>query len=581
MKERKKKQDPEDRARRATALVYARVSTASQAKTDRDGEGFSLAAQRDACLKKAESLNADVLEVFVDAGESARKADRPKLQEMLQRLREQRDADFVIVHKVDRLARNRGDDIEITLAIRQAGARLVSVTENIDETPSGMLMHGIMSSIAEFYSHNLAAEVSKGTMKKVQRGGFPGLAPLGYRNVQDFSKGNELRWIDVDAERAPHMTWAFEAYSTGDYSIRQLAEILEDRGLRTVGTAKRRSRPLKANDLQKLLRNQFYIGRFTWKGVEYEGNHEPLVSIETFARVQAQLQAKRNAGERTQRHEHYLKGTIYCGRCGSRMIFSQNRGHGGVYHYFVCLSRHEKRNGCDLPYVRTVDIEEQLVDYYQTIKLDADTADMLYRHIIKAAEARNERALKLARQQRQRIVQLENERRALLKAHLAGAVPVELLKEEQARISSELATAGALMTNSEIHWEELESNLERALSLASNLGASYRQADELVRRRINQAVFEQVLVEVDGSVIYARMAQPFCAFQDEEFRKWLAGGARGGRASQAKGSNETTLVGRAGLEPATPCVSCKCATRLRQRPETSNLPSTGASLRGS
>ena len=36
---------------------------------------------------------------------------------------------------------------------------------------------------------------------------------------------------------------------------------------------------------------------------------------------------------------------------------------------------------------------------------------------------------------------------------------------------------------------------------------------------------------------------------------------------------ETRLVGRAGLEPAAPCVSCKCATRLRQRPVRENLPS--------
>jgi Resolvase, N terminal domain len=98
----------------------------------------------------------------IDAGESARSADRPELQRMLSYLTEQRDIDYVIVHKVDRLARNRADDVAINLAISKAGATLVSCTENIDETPSGILLHGIMSSIAEFYSRNLANEVSKG-----------------------------------------------------------------------------------------------------------------------------------------------------------------------------------------------------------------------------------------------------------------------------------------------------------------------------------------------------------------------------------------------------------------------------------
>ena len=198
---------------RQTAVVYLRVSSIGQVNTDRDGEGFSIAAQRDACLRKAESLNADVLEVYIDAGESARKADRPQLQSMLERLKIQRDADFVIVHKVDRLARNRGDDIDITLIIRQSGAQLVSVTENIDETPSGMLLHGIMSSIAEFYSQNLSSEIIKGTSKKAQRGTYPGMAPVGYLNRQDLSGGNQLRWIEIDPERAEHMTWAFESLS--------------------------------------------------------------------------------------------------------------------------------------------------------------------------------------------------------------------------------------------------------------------------------------------------------------------------------------------------------------------------------
>ena len=66
------------------------------------------------------------------------------------------------IHKIDRLARNRADDVEINLVLQRAGTTLVSCTENIDETPSGILLHGIMSSIAEFYSANLANEVLPG-----------------------------------------------------------------------------------------------------------------------------------------------------------------------------------------------------------------------------------------------------------------------------------------------------------------------------------------------------------------------------------------------------------------------------------
>jgi site-specific DNA recombinase len=196
---------------------------------------------------------------------------------------------YVIVHKIDRLARNRLDDVTITAAIQASGAQLVSVTENIDETPSGTLMHGIMSSIAEFYSRNLANEVIKGTQKKVSAGGTPHVAPLGYLNVRQVVDGSQSRTIELDPERAGHITWAFQAYASGDYSLSQLAQELQDRGLLQRPTTKRAARPLPANKLHELLRNRYYIGFVTWRGVEYAGKHPALVDAETFEQVQRVL----------------------------------------------------------------------------------------------------------------------------------------------------------------------------------------------------------------------------------------------------------------------------------------------------
>ena len=137
------------------AVSYLRVSTREQAERGGTEEGFSIPAQREANQRKAEELGARVVREFVDAGESARSADRDGLQDMLAFITATR-VQFCIVHKLDRLARNRADDVKIHEALINAGVTLVSATESIDQTPSGMLVHGIMSSIAEFYSRNLA-----------------------------------------------------------------------------------------------------------------------------------------------------------------------------------------------------------------------------------------------------------------------------------------------------------------------------------------------------------------------------------------------------------------------------------------
>ena len=201
---------------RPMAVIYLRVSTKDQAGRGGEAEGFSIPAQREACIRKADAVGAVVVAEFVDAGESARSANRPELQNMLSFIKEHK-VQHVIVHKIDRLARNRVDDVEINIQISAVGAQLVSCSENIDETPSGMLMHGIMSSIAEFYSRNLATESRKGMKQKAKNGGTPGMACFGYLNSRTRTDdGREVRTVILDKDRAHWVPWIFERYATGE-----------------------------------------------------------------------------------------------------------------------------------------------------------------------------------------------------------------------------------------------------------------------------------------------------------------------------------------------------------------------------
>ncbi|HZW45835.1 MAG TPA: recombinase family protein, partial [Dermatophilaceae bacterium] len=259
------------------AVSYLRVSTRGQAERGGTDEGFSIPAQREANARKADELGAGIVREFVDAGESARSADRDGLQDMLVFIQATR-VQFCIVHKLDRLARNRADDVHIHQALLAAGVTLVSATESIDQTPSGMLMHGIMSSIAEFYSRNLATEVTKGLHQKLAQGGTPMRAPIGYRNVRKIDgQGREVRTVEVDPERAPLIRWAFERYATGETSVAGLLRDLTARGLVTVPSPKRPSKPLGRNTLYSLLTNPYYAGVIRYKGGLHPGAHEPIV----------------------------------------------------------------------------------------------------------------------------------------------------------------------------------------------------------------------------------------------------------------------------------------------------------------
>jgi site-specific DNA recombinase len=545
----------------ATAAIYLRVSTKEQAERGGETEGFSIPAQREACKRKAASLNSVVVDEFVDRGESAKTADRPELQRLLEFIT-QNPVKYVIVHKVDRLARNRADDVAINLALKQAGVELVSVSENIDQTPSGLLLHGIMSSIAEFYSRNLAAEVIKGSTQKAKNGGTAGRVPLGYLNVRHIENGYEVRSVEMDHERGPLMAWAFEAYATGDWTVLTLLAELTSRGLTTAPGPKTVSKPLSDSQLHALLRHPYYMGLVRYRGAIYPGKHPRLVEPETWQKVQDLLSAKNLAGEKQRQHPHYLKGSLCCGTCGARLIVNYAKGRrGGIYPYFVCIGRQKDKHSCSQRALRIELVEEAVAAHYATVRLPegeiAQLRAFLGEELSKLrADADHERAA-----QERRRGKLEAERKALLDAHLAEAVPLDLLKSKQDGITTGLAAIEGRLAAIAADFQKAETNLNRALAFAGDCEAAYRQASGTMRRQFNLAFFERLLID-DDYTITGELAEPFDIILSDKLR----------RAAIAKADEAT----RAAIEEALRQRGAQIEATNERRPQEPELVLVGA-----
>ena len=487
------------------AVSYIRVSTREQAQRGGSEEGFSLPAQREANKRKAQSMGALVVKEFADRGESARSANRPELQKMLAYLKEDGGIDYVIVHKLDRLARNRADDVEINRAFEEAGVRLVSTSENIDQTPGGMLLHGIMSSIAEFYSRNLANEVMKGMGEKARNGGTLGKAPLGYVNVRARDEnGREVRTIALDEERAPLIRLAFTEYATGNWTVRQLADHLNTLGLSIPPTPRRCAKPITATRLHEILRHPYYKGIVTFQGVEYAGKHEPLVDSQTWQTVQTIL-ASRRYGERQRIHNHFLKSTVVCGQCGARLsVQNAKNSKGSIYPYFVC-ARRCRLHDCAFTAVLIDVVEDRMSDLYQTIQLSAADRTQIEHYLHdELAQIEGDKA-KAVRSLTTRRTNIEDRRRRLLHAHYEGAVPLDLLKEEQAELSTELSQIERQLAAYQADAAEVRQHLTQALDLLEDCHRLYTAAPAHLKKLLNQVFFDRVLVnplvDEDGRVI--------------------------------------------------------------------------------
>jgi site-specific DNA recombinase len=468
------------------AVIYTRVSTKEQSQ-----EGYSLAAQRDACAQWVSSHDGELVEEFCDAGESARTADRPEFKRLLETVRRDSSIDALVVHKLDRLARNLEDHATIRAALRKLDVRLVSVTENFERTPSGQLIEGIIASLSEFYSGNLALEIRKGQQQKLKSGWWPAKAPVGYRNVRTEGERREAR-IEIHPEHGPLILEAFEFYATGEWPLTALQAHLTERGLRPGSGQLSRAR------LAITLANPFYIGIMRWQGVDHPGKHKALVTNELFDRVQAVLALKGHQG-RQRRNDHPLRGILRCGECGSRLCFTVAKGR---FEYFFCLGHQRDTASCNQPYFPAENVE-QLVDAIDHgAVLSPELRVALDRGLDREVEARVASTRGASERAQDEIYRLSTRRSRLLDAYLGGAIALADFTAQQSAIQAATRTAQQKLHENEDQVREAHHRIAAALDdLKPRIG---RRAHVARRQRI----FESVHVAA-GEVTAIEYRQPY------------------------------------------------------------------------
>ncbi len=505
-------------------VAYYRVSTIEQANTSFDEDGFSIQAQRDYCQRKAAELGVQLVDEYVDRGKSARTADRPALQAMLTRVKDDTEIQYVFVHKLDRLARNREDDVQIGLLLAKNGVRLVSCTENIDDTPSGRLVRGIMADINEWYSANLSEEAKKGMRKKVEIGGTPGKAPIGYVNarLKITELGKDIGIVKVHEAYGQIITECFKLYDSGRHTLSDVATHANDRGLRLPADKVLPERPVTTQHMQRILRNRYYIGRVKFGGVEFKGEHEPLIDEATFDRVQALLTARNTNKDKSHKRPHHIKGFAFCARCGRRLgiTVAKQRGDGG-YPYFYCLGRQNDKNNCPQGFIPLGEIEDAVRAYWAHIRLPAARIQALRAAIIEQFAGKHDQGqAEIAKQQRC-IIELERRRKKAKAAYYADVLDLEEFRVEQETIRRSIRAAEETIAQWSVELESMTRSLDEVLQLVADPQALYDALPEGPKVLLVQAVFEKLWI-LDAAVVGSELTDAFAELLTLEAQLALA-----------------------------------------------------------
>jgi len=334
------------------AALYARVSSERQAEKD-----LSIPAQIKALRKYAFERGWDVVVEYVDEAESARSANRPAFKEMIAMAKtKEKPFDTILVWKLSRFARNREDSILYKSLLRKRGISVISINEQVDESPAGHLLEGIIEVIDEFYSLNLSQDTVRGMKENVSRGFYNGgFTPFGYKRTRVKVGMADKTKLAPDENETIVIKKIFEM-AVGGQGGKEITKALNTAGIRT-----RFGKQFSTTSINHILRNEVYTGTLVWRFknnvygnpkastsndiIRVPNCHEAIVSIEDFNRVQQLLTKRRPISQhpRTVASQYLLSGLLHCGKCGAAMSGCWAKS--GKYFYYECVQHQKKGKG--------------------------------------------------------------------------------------------------------------------------------------------------------------------------------------------------------------------------------------------
>ncbi len=327
------------------AALYLRVSTARQAE-----HAVSIPDQQKQGEAWCEARGFDLVETFVEPGNTATNDRRPEFQRMIEAGTAKPPAfDIVLVHSFSRFFR---DAFEMEFYVRKLarnGVKLVSITQELGDDPIHDMMRRIMALFDEYQSKENGKHVSRALKENARQGFWNGSRPpIGYRTVAAETRGIKVKKVlEIDPLHADTVRLMYRLALQGDGSsgqmgIKAIVSYLNGRRIFT-----RDGGRWGIGQVHRILTRRTYIGEHEFNRKDKDGKKKPvsemvvvavppLIDRQTFDAVQALLKSRnpKVMPARVVSGPTLLTGLIHCGKCGGAMTI--RTGKGGRYRYYAC-----------------------------------------------------------------------------------------------------------------------------------------------------------------------------------------------------------------------------------------------------
>jgi DNA invertase Pin-like site-specific DNA recombinase len=386
------------------AVIYCRVSAKVQEK-----KGDGLGSQEAWCREYAKYKGYEVVEVFRESL-TGRVKDRPAMAALLNYLRKhKKEGRIVIIDDVSRFARGHRAHWPLRDELYAAGGVLESPSIEFGEDADSLLREGIVVTVAQHHRQKNAEQTRNRMHGRLLNGYWPFSAPLGFKHESKQGQGKVLMRREPYASIIQEV---LEGYASGRFQTQtEVRRFLEGHP----DFPKRNGR-LGHHVVPDLLTEVLYAGyveKPNWDVSLRKGQHDGLVSLQTFERIQQRLKEGSVTAARADLSEDFpLRGTIACAHCGKPLTSCWSTSKTGAKHpYYMCFAK-----GCDRyrKSIRRDDIEGEFDALLDHLTPSRQLFDLLRAVLKDAWDQRASQARAMAKSYERDIAKTENQVAALL-----------------------------------------------------------------------------------------------------------------------------------------------------------------------
>ena len=442
-------------------LIYCRVSTKEQVE-----EGNSLTTQEKICKEYAEKNDYQIIDIYREAGESAKTADRTELQKLLKFCSDKRNGiSTIIIYKIDRLSRNTDDYSQLRLLLKKYGVDIKSTSEQISDSPVGRFMENTLANIAQFDNDIRTERCSGGMLQAVTEGRYVWKAPIGYTNTKVLGK-----CTIEQSSMAKLIKETFELIATRNYTVEDIRKIMTDRGLRL-----QNGRILSDSYFHEILRKKIYCGIIEKFKETHKGTFDPIISEDLFNQVQRIL---KNKGKKVRQykkdHEDFPLRRFIFDEGNRKITGSMVKGRSKYYPMYRFIGN--KQEDYKWKNINRDILEDNFKIYIDEHKLDDQLINKLKKKVeTKFGLANRDKEKSLIRIKKE-IEELKEKQSLIIDKNIKGLISDEVLKTQLEKIEKELFNKESVLISSKEENIDLEGVLKLTDSFIKSPSKTWHKA---------------------------------------------------------------------------------------------------------